>query len=94
MGAVRKPRCQTGRLNAAVCRDARERRSDGDVDKAMDGLINRRLVLFFSSAFDAINEADGEKDKAAQNAEYSGQPGEHRGNIFIAFQRKRNEQRP
>ncbi len=62
MGAVRKPRCQTGRLNAAVRRDARERRSDGDVDKAMDGFINRRLVLFFSSAFDAINEADREKD--------------------------------
>ncbi len=68
--------------------------SDGDVDKAMNGFINRRLVLFISSAFDAINEANGEKDKADQNAEYSDQPGEHHGHIFIAFQRKRNEQRP
>jgi hypothetical protein len=68
--------------------------SDGDVDKAMDGFINRRLALFFSSASDAINQAKGEKQQTAKNAKYSGQPGEHRGHIFIAFQRKRNEQSP
>ena len=45
MGAIRKPRCQTGCLNAAECRDARERRSDGDVEKAMDGFFNNLLVL-------------------------------------------------
>jgi hypothetical protein len=43
MGAIRKPRCQTGRLNAAERRDARERRSDGDVEKAMDGFFNNLL---------------------------------------------------
>jgi len=40
MGAIRKSRCQTGRLNAAECRDAQERRSDGEVEKAMDGFFN------------------------------------------------------
>jgi len=44
MGAIRKPRCQTGRLNGAERRDARERRSDGDVEKAMDGFFNNLLV--------------------------------------------------
>jgi len=69
MGAIRKPRCQTGRLNAATKspgaildnamgvspkgrgqdarvnrRDARERRSDDDVEKAMDGFFNNLLV--------------------------------------------------
>ncbi len=43
MGAIRKPRCQTGRLNAAEGRDARERRSDGDVEKAMDSFFNNLL---------------------------------------------------
>ena len=61
-------------------------------DKAMDGFINRRLVFVFSSAIDAIDQADGEKQQAAQNAEYSDQPGEHRRHIFITFQRQRNEQ--
>ncbi len=44
MGAIRKSHCQTGRLNAAERRDARERRSNGDVEKAMDGFFNRKLV--------------------------------------------------
>jgi len=43
MGAIRKPRCQTGRLNAAECRDAQERRSDGDFEKVMDGFFNNLL---------------------------------------------------
>jgi hypothetical protein len=47
MGTIRKPRCQTGRLNAAECRDAQERRSDGDVEKAMDGFFNNLLVQEF-----------------------------------------------
>ena len=45
MGAIRKPRCQTGGLNAAERRDARERRSDGDVEKAMDGFFNNLLGM-------------------------------------------------
>jgi len=44
MGTIRKPRCQTGRLNAAERRDARERRSDGDVEKAMDVFFNNQLA--------------------------------------------------
>ena len=45
MGAIRKPRCQTGRLNAAECRDARERRSNGDIEKAWDDFFNRQQGL-------------------------------------------------
>ena len=45
MGAIRKPRCQTGRLNAAERRDARERRSNVDVEKAMEGFFNNMLDL-------------------------------------------------
>ena len=45
MGAIRKPRCRTGRLNAAQCRDARKRRSDGDVEKARDGFFNRQVAI-------------------------------------------------
>ena len=45
MGAIRKPRCQTGRLNVAECRDAQERRSDGDVEKAMDGFFQQPARL-------------------------------------------------
>ena len=44
MGAIRKPRCRTGRLNAAERRDARERRSNGEVEKVMDGFFNTLLV--------------------------------------------------
>jgi len=43
MGAIRKPRCQTGRLNAAKRKDARERRSNCDVENTMDGFFNRLL---------------------------------------------------
>ena len=45
MGTFRKPRCQTGRLNAAERRDARERRLKGDVEKAMDGFFNNVLPV-------------------------------------------------
>jgi hypothetical protein len=43
MGAIRKPRCRTGRPNAAERKDARERRSNDDVEKAMDGFFNKQL---------------------------------------------------
>ncbi len=45
MGAIRKPRFQTGRLYAAERRDACERRSDGDVEKTMDGFFNNLLGI-------------------------------------------------
>ena len=64
------------------------------LDDARDVLRHASLILFFGSAFDAINQANGEKQQTAKNAKYSDQPGEHRGHIFIAFQRKRNEQSP
>jgi hypothetical protein len=41
MGAIRKPRCRTGRPNAAERRDARERRANGDGEKAMDGFFDK-----------------------------------------------------
>ena len=40
MRAIRKPRCRTGRPNAVERRDARERRSNCDVEKGMDGFFN------------------------------------------------------
>jgi hypothetical protein len=55
MGAIRKPRCQTGCLNAAERRDARERRSDCDVEKAMDGFFNNLLVVFKNGRRPSLN---------------------------------------
>jgi hypothetical protein len=55
MGAIRKPRCQTGRLNAAERRDARERRSDCDVEKAMDGFFNNLLEFSVRSGAENNN---------------------------------------
>jgi len=46
MGAIRKPRCRTGRPIAVERRDARERRSKDDVEKAMDGFFNKILDPF------------------------------------------------
>jgi len=40
MGDFRKPRCRTGRPNVAERRDAQERRSKVDVEKATDGFFN------------------------------------------------------
>jgi len=44
MGAIRKPRCQTGSLNAVKRKDARERRSNCVVENTMDGFFNRLLA--------------------------------------------------
>jgi len=41
MGVSPQGRGQDARVN---CRDARERRSNGDVEKAMDGFFDRKLV--------------------------------------------------
>ena len=68
MGGIRKPRCQTGRLNAAERMDARERRSNGDVEKAMDGFFNKLLVfmdIIFSVHFvhaPGVEENEADKD--------------------------------
>jgi biopolymer transport protein ExbB len=45
MGAIRKPRCRTGRPNAAERRDARERRANGDGEKAMDGFFDNTMLF-------------------------------------------------
>jgi hypothetical protein len=43
-GVFRKPCCRRGRPNAAERRDARQRRSKSDAEKAMYGLFNNVLV--------------------------------------------------
>ena len=45
MGDFRNPRCRTGCPNVVQRRDARERRSKVEVDKATDGFFNRLLYL-------------------------------------------------
>jgi hypothetical protein len=52
MGEIRKPRCQTGCLNAAERRDAPERRSNCDFEKAMEGIFNNLLKIRSGDQFD------------------------------------------
>jgi hypothetical protein len=49
MRVFRKPHCQTGCLNAAERRDARERRSKDEGEKAMEGFFNRLLVAIVAA---------------------------------------------